>query len=759
MTRSRILPIAVWAICMLLLAGVTYGQGETEEGYKEANILKQKSVLLRSGDDILLSEYDQLPEFPNVNKMPKFYDKKRLAAIRQLEENSETDGLVELDNILIPYINEFAVENFRDDVSLLWLAGGIKHAMRDTLKAIYYYELAKIHNRTPMTRGKWDGGYEEITAPTNTEWLPIDKYYELLEVRKKIDPLIPPRKVLLNMGTQINSDGPDYAPSMHPSDSVLIFTSRRDKSNRRMADFVDPFYHVNEDLYYAIKDFRTGAWMDAIRMPDTINSPFNEGSAVLAPDGKTLYFTRCRNERGFGDCDLYRASYDPAEQTWTHIQNLGGDVNSKAWDSQPNISVDGQTLFFASNRKGGFGGTDIYYTTLDDDGHWTPARNLGPMINSPQHEVTPFFHKINQSLYFSSTGHLKNFGGYDIFKTRWVGDRWEPPKNVGPLVNTKGNEYYFSIDSKGETIFYANSKDPEKDHVKQNFDLYSFPMPMEARPDAMAQIRGFLVDSVSGHTLQGTVMIVDLEDSIEVAPKKINESGYFEFDLINNKRYRIYVLGENFLTVKNDIVLNNDTSFSVLTQSFEQNKPIVFESMEFNSNSAKLKSSVKPKLDYIVEFLKTYPMFKLEVEGHTDSDGREESNLRLSLERASSLSDYITRKGEFEEGRVTAKGYGETRPIVPNDTEENKRKNRRVEFKLALDTEFEGDMWLPTKDELFFDEDRFDDSEDVEFDDEFEWDEGDREGWDEELDLDEDLDAELESDIVEDLEDLDKEGK
>ena len=720
-------------------------------GYQEANVIKQKSVLLRTGDDMMLSTFEQSPQFPNINQLPRFYDKKVLAEIRKLESKGKVE---ELEKILIPYVEQFGVVNFQQDLPLIWLAGRVKHILKDTVSAVYYYELAQMHNRgLPIPKLK----YDSLVAETSTEWLSIDKYYELLEVRKKIDPLIPAKGVLQSMGDRINSEDPDYAPSMHPSDSVLIFTSRRDTSGMRSADFVDPFHSVNEDLYFAEIDFMTGKWKDSKRLSDTINSQFNEGSACLAANGKTLFFTRCRTGRGFGDCDIFMAEYDPVSDSWYKVRNLGGNVNSKSWDSQPNLSLDGQTLFFSSNRKGGFGGTDIYYSTRNEDGSWSLARNLGPTVNTPQNEVTPFFHKINQSLYFSSTGHLKNFGGYDIFKARWIGDRWEPPKNVGPLVNTRGNEYYFSIDSKGATIFYANSMDPEKDHVKQNFDLFSFPMPMEARPDAIAALRGFLVDSVSGHTLQGTVMIIDLDNGVEVAPKTINEFGYFEFDLINNNRYRIYVLGDNFLTVKQDFEMKGDTTFQVMTQSFEENKPIVFEAMNFGTNSSRLNTTVKPKLDYIVRFLTNYPMFKLEVEGHTDSDGREENNLRLSVKRAESIATYIIQQGGFDPARVTSRGYGETRPIVPNDTEENKEKNRRVEFKLSLDKAYDGDLWLPTEEELFFDEELMLDDE-IDRNAEFDWSEEERESWDSELEIDIDLESELEEDIL-DLLDEDKKKK
>jgi outer membrane protein OmpA-like peptidoglycan-associated protein len=744
-------------IALVLVTSLGRLAGQTtdteQKGYKDAKVLRQKSVLLKTGDDVMLSTYDQSPQFPNINQTPYYYDKKILSEIKKLQKKGD---ILELDKILIPYVDNFGVDNFLQDLSLIWLAGMVKHTLGDTAQAVYYFELAQMHNRGLDIPKKT---YDSLVVETETEWLPINEYYELLEFRKKVDSLISTKKVLENMGPQINSNDPDYAPSMHPSDSILIFTSRRDTSGMKSSEFIDPFHTLNEDLYYAEIDFISGGWKEAKRLSDTINTQYNEGSACLAADGKTLFFTRCRTGRGFGDCDIYTAEYDPASDTWVNVQNLGNKINSKAWDSQPNLSLDGQTLFFSSNRKGGFGGVDIYYSTLQDNGKWSEAKNVGPLLNTPQNEVTPFFHKINQTLFFSSTGHLKNFGGYDIFKSRWIGDRWEAPQNVGPLVNTPGNEYYFSIDGKGETIFYANSKDPNKDHVKQNFDLYSFPMPMEARPDAIAELRGFLVDSVSGYTLQGTVMIIDLEDSIEVAPKKINEYGYFEFNLIDNKKYRIYVLGDNFLTVKKDFEMKGDTTFQMLTKSFEEDKPIVFESLNFGSNSTKLKMNVKPHLDYIVRFLENYPMFKLEVEGHTDSDGRAESNLRLSQKRAESIATYIIEKGSFDPDRITSQGFGETRPIVPNDTEENKSKNRRVEFKLVLDKTYDGNMLLPTEDELFVDEE-LELIDDYDPNEEFEWSEEEKKSWESELEIDPELDleAELEDDIL-DLIKEDEKGK
>lgn len=657
-------------------------------------IINEKSVFLRGKDSTYVSE-KLYPDFSNMYRTPYYRDKD---LSKQIERAEKKGDIFLLDELLKKYISRFGILNFRVDHEILWKAAQVKEELQDTLMASYYYGLVYKHN--PMGMGISRIRRDSLLIPTNVEWVSIEKYYELLQLRSYIDTLAPP-KVLTSMGGHINTEHPEYAPFTHASNEVLLFSSRRE-----IKDLSDPFGRKNEDLYLSYRGYAFGdsaVWDTAQKLPGTINTLYNEGSASLSPGGNMLFFTRCGDvPGGFGDCDIY-LSYKSPKGHWSKPRNLGEDVNSEYWDSQPNLSSDGQTLYFTSNRKGGFGGTDLYassYNSSDDS--WGPAYNLGPMINTHQDEVTPFFHKINETLYFSSNGQLKNFGAFDIYKSRYLQNTWDEPKNLGPLVNTYGNEYYFSIDGAGETIFYSRSEGKEEDMIKQDFDLYSFPMPMEARPDAITTLKGYLVDEKTGNPLIGTVMLIDLDRQIEIAPKKINENGYFEFDLVKDNRYRMYIVGENFLTVKQEINVATDTTFDIFVQSIRQDKPLVFESLQFNSNSYKFRSSVRPQLDYLVEFLTNYPMFILQVEGHTDSDGDADDNEILSEKRARYIADYIVSAGGFLPRRLKAKGYGETRPIVPNDSEDNKKRNRRVEFKLTLDPSYEGDATLPTAEELYF---------------------------------------------------------
>lgn len=728
-----------------------------------STVLKQEALIVKdeSGNPIFSLPEGQYSSLTTDIDTGYYRSERRYGKLAKLEAegkltNTPDAYLVELEDEIEDYVQRFRIRNFTTDVNLLWMTGRVNHLLGDTSQAIFFYELAKVHDhgdRIPRL------SLDSLLAPTASEWLPIDQYYELLELRMKIDSLIPPVKVLTSMGKAINSKDPDYAPFMHRQDSVLIFTSRRDTSGMIADQVVDPYHRQNEDIYYTSVDFITGDWLPAERLSDTINSEYNEGSACLAPDGNTLYFTRCHPRYGQGGCDIYQATYDAVSDSWGNVINLGENINSKAWDSQPNISGDGEKLFFVSNRKGGFGGTDIFVSFRDDEGKWGPAQNLGPLINTPNHEVTPFFHEINNTIYFSSTGHLTNFGGYDIFKARQLKNSWEHPKNVGPLVNTNKNEYYFSIDGGASTIFYAKNIDEgDVEHVEQNFDLYSFPMPMEARPDAVIKLRGTLIDSVTGYPLVGKAMLISLTDSIEITPKEIKD-GYFEFDVIPDKKYRLYIIGDAYLTNFRDMYIRSDTSIKVITRSFENNKPIVFESLRFASRSSNLKSGVKPKLDYIVQFLQTYKQFKLEIEGHTDSDGRPESNLALSKQRADKIREYLIKRGDFGEDRILATGYGETRPLVPNSNDSLKAINRRVEFKLVLDQDYEGETINPTAEELFFKDDLEEPKFDPDFKDDFEWSDEELEAWEKEIEIEEemDLESELEAEIFKSLEkELDK---
>jgi len=616
--------------------------------------------------DLSKKEADELFPFyfPNVNQINFFKDENALEKINRAQENENWERFKSL---LEDYVKNFATENFYKDTRLIWQLAKMEELYGDFDKAKSLYRIALKHHQSKIDLRQMEIFLDSVKLEQTDDYVPIDYYYELVDFRKSIDTLVPPRGILLSMGKQINSNMADYAPALTLDNKTIIFTSKRSISGNLLSN------NSNEDLYVATQE--DGMWNDAVQLRD-VNSRYNEGSATLNSDGDQIIFARCGSPEGFGNCDLYETHLQE-DSTWSKAVNLGANLNSKAWDSHPSLSVNGDTLFFASDRIGGFGLSDIYFSVKNEDGEWTNSKNLGPIINTRGNEVSPFIHPRFQILYFSSNGHLLNFGGFDIYKSNSKLFLWDEPQNIGPLINTEGDEYYFTIDSESEDLFYAGSSSMRSN----NLDLFSFPLPMEAQPGANTKVSGVVTDTVKGEPFRGIVSIVDIENGIEIAPKFTREDGSFEFNLINNANYVMVVQSDKLFRIEEMFFLSGDT---VMNRNIDPlSSKIRFKSIEFEENSAKLRPDMYSDLDKTVDFLLDYPEFKLRISGHTDSSGDEIRNKSLSQERADAIRDYIVLLHPIEADRVVAEGFGNSRPVVKNEqTDDDRRLNRRVEFEI-----------------------------------------------------------------------------
>ena len=204
------------------------------------------------------------------------------------------------------------------------------------------------------------------------------------------------------------------------------------------------------------------------------------------------------------------------------------------------------------------------------------------MVNTRESEVSPFYHPLYHVLYFSSRGQLLNFGDFDIYKTYRVGGRWQEPKNIGPLVNGKGSEYYFTIDRESKNLYYARSEAQEIN----NLDLYSFPLPMEAQPLATTKVEGTLLDSVSSKPLKDIVSIIDTDNGVEVASKFIRPDGTFDFELIEGSHYAMLIQSNDFFSVEKQFALKGDTVMTLLTNSIDYKLPLIFQNLEFDAGQS-----------------------------------------------------------------------------------------------------------------------------------------------------------------------------
>ncbi|MBD2714762.1 OmpA family protein [Microvirga sp. STR05] len=638
-----LLPVALWA------------------QQKPGAPLRQRKLTTRSVRQLRLRP-DATPEFPNINRVAFYQNKKELKAIQKAEKRKNWNQARVL---LDAYVGKFGIENFYKNTQMLWRLAQLWEKAGNEDRAKAYYRLALKHHRQDVK--KIQLYYDSLEQKTADLYVPLKVYYELVEYRKNIVAFRPPKGVLTTMGDAINSPAEDYGPTLNPDASMLLFSSKR-KVRGGIKQVVD------EDLYVSRKD--GDLWTDAEPLPKPINSPYNEGSACFTRDGKTIYFARCECPSCHGNCDLFTSTFKDGQ--WSVPKSLGTQVNSSAWDSQPTLSRNEDTLYFASDRLGGFGLSDIWYTYRGKNGQWAKAENMGPVVNTRESEVSPFFHPLYNVLYFSSRGQLLNYGDFDIYKTYRVQGRWQEAKNIGPLVNGKGSEYYFTIDSESKDLYYARSE--EKD--MKNLDLYSFPLPMEAQPLATTHVEGTLVDSVSQKPLGGIVTIVDTDNGIEVAAKYLRPDGSFDFDLIDGSHYVMIIQSPDFFSVEKKFALQGDTVMKLMTNSIDYGLPLIFQNIEFDQDKSTIRTTMHPILDRIALFMVDHPTFRLSITGHTDSKGDPDFNERLSQDRAEAIRKYIEIKGKLKPNRIESFGYGSTKPLKEEVTPEDAKTNRRVEFRL-----------------------------------------------------------------------------
>ena len=626
----------------------------------------KKSGVVQLNDSLTSYSQSDIFLFPNTNKIKYYRDEAKLQRIKILgpagdfeEEYAE----------LKAYIKNFGPENFSRDVQLLWNFARLSQKLGPPGEAVLLYKLVLKHLPQTIDGKQVKSEFDTLIRNESDLYVPLAQYYELVDYRKEIDTLRPPQGVLLNMGEAINSAKADYGATIGNVDNVLLFTSKRNSH-------VDPMNKsYNEDLFYSLKFDTTWGFAEELK---NINSRYNEGSGCLSKDGKQLYFARCNSPDSYGNCDIFVADLR-TDSTWGNVRNLGPDINTHGWDSHPSLSHSGDTLFFASDRIGGFGYSDIYYSIKNETGVWQKALNMGPIINTRGAEVSPFFHHKFNVLYFSSNGQPLTFGDFDIYKVYKSNQTWNEPKNVGPLVNGQGSEYYFTIDSESSYLYYARSSANEI----ENLDLHSFPVPMEAQPEATARLKGSLINSDTKKPFKGIVSVIDLDKGVEVAPKFLREDGSFDFNLINKRNYLLIIQGDDFFRIEELFFMDGDTEMNREAEPLE-NK-IAFKSLEFENGKADILPAMHQDLDKLADFLIDHPKFKLEISGHTDSQGNEDSNLRLSQARADAIKAYLIYQFKIASSRIEAHGYGSSKPIVKEKSEDERKLNRRVEFQISRD--------------------------------------------------------------------------
>jgi outer membrane protein OmpA-like peptidoglycan-associated protein len=481
---------------------------------------------------------------------------------------------------------------------------------------------------------------------------------------------------IVNLGKNINSAFPEYAPRLSADQSTMIFTSRRpENTGGRTYDGGQYF----EDIYIATK--KGTEWQKAVNMGWPINTVGNEAAIGISADGQEILIYK----DDMGDGNIYSSVLDG--DRWTTPKKLNSNINSSHWEPSAFLSADGQTLYFVSDRPGGYGGTDIYKSKKGRDGEWGKAVNLGPTINTEFDEHSPYIHPDGVTLFFSSKGH-RTMGGYDIFFSHTLpsDDRqWMQPTNVGYPINTTGDDAFYMVSADKQSAYYSSNR---SDAMGEK-DLYMVTFP-DAKEPPLALVKGLVLDSNNKAFKNVVITVTDNEtNEVEGVYHANSKTGKYLFVLTPGKSHNISYEADGRMFYSENKFVPGDNKYNEVLKDVNLSNmgvgsKVILNNIFFDFDDTKLKPYSINELNRVVSYLEKYPNISVEVTGFADSKGTDDYNRRLSLSRAESVVKYLVSKG-IDKKRLKAVGNGVS---VGDDSQQKpdpsgRKMDRRVELKIV----------------------------------------------------------------------------
>lgn len=477
----------------------------------------------------------------------------------------------------------------------------------------------------------------------------------------------------ISVGSSINTRDDEYWPSITADGLTLMFTRQPVPANKTESNG-----DVQEDFY--ISYFSDGSWQKALNAGAPLNTRQNEGAQTLSSNGSYMYFTACDRPGGSGSCDIYFSAF--SEGRWSEPTNLGAPVNTHYWESQPSISADGKTLFFSSSRPGGIGGKDIWFSRMNDKNIWTTPVNMGPVINTDGDEMSPFIHFDGKTLYFASDGRV-GMGGFDIYITRMNEDStWTEPQNLGYPINTFNDEMGLVIESGGQKAYFSSIRDK-----LNGKDIFYFNLYESVRPDPVSYLKGKVYDKETGKLLKADYELINLTTGKVTIESSTDGTGNFLVCLPSGYNYGINVSKPGYLFYSDNFAFEGVHSVSkpfikkISLNPIKVGEKMLLTNIFYEIDSWQLKKESLSELNNLANLLEVNKDMIMEIGGYTDSTGSTEYNQVLSERRALSVVSYLIDKG-ISPKRLKYKGYGNTAPIGNNITVEGRKLNRRTEAKV-----------------------------------------------------------------------------
>lgn len=503
---------------------------------------------------------------------------------------------------------------------------------------------------------------------------------------------------LENLGKNVNTQYNEIAPTISPDGKTLYFSRVSHPQNTHGTK-------GSQDIWFS--ELKNDNWTLARKLPAPLNKEDYNSLYSITPDGNTIlikgsYKNGVYETRGFSTSKKTARGWTPPNK----IDIPGYTKLSKGQFDCGYLSTDGKVLVMSFSEKKNSKVDDLYVSFKQKDGSWSKPLNLGPEINSDEFtETTPFLAADGVTLYFSSD-RKGGQGSNDIYYSKRIDKswkRWSRPVNLGANINTDGYDAYYSISALGDYAYMVSFKDTEGkgDVVRYNLrpkkvegDTAQAPIAAVPAPDPVAMISGKVIDSKTGKPVEATIVYEDLETGEEVGTATTSPvTGEYKLILPKGKKYSWRAVAPNFIAEGENVDLTDSTAdgksrdFSEINNKslklipIEEGQIVRLNNIFFATGKSTLNSQSFPELDRIALTMQENKTMFVELGGHTDNVGADDFNMKLSQDRADSVQEYLIGKG-VEPDRVKSKGYGETVPVAKNDTPEGQQKNRRVEFKI-----------------------------------------------------------------------------
>ncbi len=513
-------------------------------------------------------------------------------------------------------------------------------------------------------------GYNQIDAIGISE---IDLPFE---AKINLAKDIPKEIIKENLGKSINSQVREVAPIITPDGKTLFFT--REKHEQNIGKL------KKQDVWMS-RIMPDGTWGEAENIKEPINTDEHNAVSTISADGKTIYLVNIYMPDGTYRAGLSKSKRNRTGWEFPKEEKITDYYNSNSY-TEFSLAPNGKVLVMACQRKDTKGNKDLYVSFLKPDGVWSKPLNMGTNINTAENESTPFVAADSKTIYFSTAG-FPGYGDNDIFVSRrldstWT--NWSEPENIGDLINTSKWDGYFTIPASGEYAYLSSEE--RSIGAEDIFRIKLFP---SIKPDPVAIISGTVINAFDKKTLAAEVVMELLNDSTgkeRIVADFDPETGEYKMVVPLKKAYSLNASKKGFISISENLDLTKDRRFREIKKNInlipvKEGQTMVLNNLFFNQSKFDILPASYPELDRIIELMKEYPSMQVIIEGHTDgSDDNMMLNVKLSQDRANEVKKYLVEKGQIEAKRIQTKGWGQSKPIASNATEETRKKNRRVEF-------------------------------------------------------------------------------